>query len=170
MNLITPDSGLLFWMVLIFGLVFFLLAKFGFPIITGSVEKRNGFIDSSLRKAEEAEKRMQSLAEEQRALVEQTRREQAQIVRETSQTKAQILAAARDEAREEAARLLEKARTDIEAEKESALRDIRREVAELSVQVAEKVVRKDLSSDEAQLRYLNRIVDEISRQQPAEHS
>ena len=65
MNLITPDSGLLFWMVLIFGIVFFILAKCGFPAITGMVDERNKHIDESLRLAEEAQVRMSKLAEEQ---------------------------------------------------------------------------------------------------------
>ena len=165
MNLITPDGGLLFWMVLIFGIVFFLLARFGFPMITRMVDDRNAYIKDSLDQAEAARQQLKNLAEEQQALIEKARVEQAQILKEAAQTRVHIIAAAEEEARKKGEQLLEKARTEIAAEKESALRDIRREVAELSVGIAEKVVRKDLSSEQAQLRYLDRLVDEIGRAQ-----
>ena len=162
MNLVTPDSGLLFWMVIIFGIVFFILWKFGFPIITDMVEKRSAHIDDSLKLAQEAEKRMQDLAREQAELIEKTRLEQNRILKEATQSRAAIIAKAEKEAAQRADKLLEKARTEIAAEKESALRDIRLEVARLSVGIAEKVIRKDLSTDEAQMQYLDRLVDEVA--------
>ncbi len=162
MNLVTPDSGLLFWMVIIFGIVFFILWKFGFPIITDMVEKRSAHIDESLKLAQEAEKRMQDLAREQAELIEKTRLEQNRILKEATQSRAAIIAKAEKEAAQRADKLLEKARTEIAAEKESALRDIRLEVARLSVGIAEKVIRKDLSTDEAQMQYLDRLVDEVA--------
>ena len=162
MNLVTPDSGLLFWMVIIFGIVFFILWKFGFPIITDMVEKRSAHIDDSLKLAQEAEKRMQDLAREQAELIEKTRLEQNRILKEATQSRAAIIAKAEEEAAQRADKLLEKARTEIAAEKESALRDIRLEVARLSVGIAEKVIRKDLSTDEAQMQYLDRLVDEAA--------
>ena len=161
MNLVTPDSGLLFWMVLIFGIVFFLLWKFGFPIITDMVEKRTRHIDESLKLAQEAEERVRTIAAEQNALVEKARSEQNRIVKEASVMKEQILQQAREQAREETAQILQKARTEIAAEKESALRDIRKEVAMLSLEVAEKVVRKELSTDAAQTAYVDSLVNEL---------
>ncbi|MBQ3882959.1 MAG: F0F1 ATP synthase subunit B [Bacteroidales bacterium] len=161
MNLVTPDSGLLFWMVLIFGIVFFLLWKFGFPIITDMVEKRTRHIDESLKLAQEAEERVRNIAAEQNALVEKARSEQNRIVKEASVMKEQILQQAREQAREETAQILQKARTEIAAEKESALRDIRKEVAMLSLEVAEKVVRKELSTDAAQTAYVDSLVNEL---------
>ena len=95
MNLITPDSGLLFWMVLIFGIVFFILAKWGFPAITGMVDKRNEHISESLRLADEARERMSHLAEEQKALIAQTRQEQGRILKEAAQARSEILARCR---------------------------------------------------------------------------
>ena len=122
MSLVTPDTGLLFWMVVIFGIVFFLLWKFGFPIITDMVEKRSAHIDESLKLAREAEIRMQDLAREQEQLVEKSRQEQTRILQEATRTRAEIIAKAEQEAAERADQLLQKARTEIEAEKESALR------------------------------------------------
>ena len=162
MNLVTPDGGLLFWMTLIFLILFFILARFGFPIITGMVEKRNRHIDESLRLAREAEERVNNLAREQEELLEKTRKEQAQVLREASRTKETIIAQARADAAQEAANIIAKAKTEIAAEKESALRDIRKEVALLSVDIAEKVMREKLSSDKEQALYIDRLIDEYS--------
>ena len=163
MNLITPDSGLLFWMVLIFGIVFFILWKFGFPIITDMVDKRSAHIDESLKLAQEAEKRMQDLAHEQEALIAQSKQEQTRILQEATRTRAAIIEKAEQEASERAARLLEKAKMEIAIEKESALRDIRKEVALLSVDIAEQVVREQLSADPKQMEYIDRLVQEMTQ-------
>ena len=165
MQLITPDAGLLFWMVVIFGLVFFLLAKFGFPIITSMVEKRNSTIEKSLKDAREIEARMGQMVEEHARMLDEARKEQAQILREATDTRNKILATAKDEAREEAAKILAEARTEIEAEKEAALRDVRKEVAVLSVSIAEKILRKELSEDKEQREYIDRMVEETVREQ-----
>ena len=165
MQLLMPDTGLLFWMVVIFGLVFFLLAKFGFPIITSMVEKRNSTIDKSLKDAREIEARMGQMVEEHARMLDEARKEQAQILREATDTRNKILATAKDEAREEAAKILAEARTEIEAEKEAALRDVRKEVAVLSVSIAEKILRKELADDGAQREYIDRMVEETVREE-----
>ena len=163
MSLVTPDFGLIFWMTLIFGIVLFLLWKFGFPTITDMVEKRARRINDSLQKASEAELRLQHLAEEQDALIEKARREQAAILKEATETKNRILADAKDQAKEEAGKILSDARIQIAAEKESALRDIRKEVAMLSVDISEKILRKDLASDREQEELVQRLVEEATR-------
>ena len=165
MSLITPDFGLLFWMTLIFAVVFFILAKFGFPVITGMVEKRSDRIDESLRKAEEADKAIAELTARGEKIISDAQAEQARILREASATSDSIVAKARDEAKEEAAKIMQQARTDIAAEKESALRDIRRVVANMSVEVAEKVLRTDLGEDKKQDAYLDRLIEEVQRTQ-----
>ena len=152
-------------MTLIFGIVLFLLWKFGFPTITDMVEKRTRRINDSLQKAAEAELRLQNLAEEQNALIEKARKEQAAILKEATETKNRILADAKEQAKEEAGKILSEARTQIAAEKESALRDIRKEVALLSVSVAEKILRKDLSGEAGQQEYIDKMVDETVRAQ-----
>ncbi len=162
MSLVTPDFGLLFWMVVIFGIVFFLLAKFGFPIITGMVDERNAKISQSLKDADEISARMASWKKEQAEMMDQARREQAAILKEATETKARIVADAKAEARAEAEKLIADAKVQIAAEKESALRDVRKEVALLSVQVAEKVLRQELSDEGSQRAYLDRLVDEAS--------
>lgn len=162
MSLIAPDSGLIIWMTLIFLIVFFVLAKFGFPIITGMVDERNARINDSIAKAKEAEQRLAALAEEQTRMIEEARLEQGRILKEAAATRDAVLAQAKEEARAEAAAMVEHARTQIAAERESAIRDIRRQVAAISVEVAEKVVRKDLEEMSAQNSLLERLVDEAS--------
>lgn len=162
MNLVTPDFGLLFWMVVIFGLVFFLLAKFGFPVITDMVDKRSAKIAQSLKDADEIEARMASWKVEQAQMLEATRKEQSQMLREATETKARIVADAKAQAQAEADKILSEAKAQIEAEKESALRDVRKEIALLSVQVAEKVLRHELSDEGSQRAFIDQLVDEAS--------
>ena len=164
MNLITPDSGLLFWMVLIFGIVFFILAKWGFPAITGMVDERNKHIDESLRLADEAQARMAKLAEEQAELIDQTRQEQGRILKEAAQARSEILAQAKADAQAQTAEMVEKAREQIANERETALRDIRRQVALLSVGVAEKVLRERLAADAEQQALIDRLANEATEQ------
>ena len=165
MNLVTPDAGLLFWMVVIFGLLFFLLWKFGFPVITSMVEKRNATIEKSLKDAHQIEAQMAGMLAEHAQMLEDARKEQAQILREATDTRNKILASAKDEAREEAGKILAEARTEIAAEKEAALRDVRKEVAVLSVSIAEKILRKELAMDQEQREYIDRMVEETVREE-----
>jgi F-type H+-transporting ATPase subunit b len=165
MNLVTPDTGLLFWMVVIFGLVFLLLWKFGFPIITSMVEKRNTTIEKSLKDAKEVEAQMSAMVAEHAQMLEDARKEQAQILREAADTRSKLIADAKEQAREEAAKILADARTEIEAEKEAALRDVRKEVAVLSVSIAEKILRKELAKDGEQREYIDRMVEETVREE-----
>lgn len=162
MSLITPDFGLLVWMTLIFGIVFFVLAKWGFPMITGSVEKRAARIGDSIKAAKEAEEKLRNLAEEQSRMIEETRQEQSRILKEAAASRDSIVEQAKVQAREEASRILDQARTQIAAEKESALRDVRKEVALLSVSVAEKVLKKSLSEGAEQAGLVDRLVDEVA--------
>lgn len=149
-------------MTLIFGIVFFVLAKWGFPMITGSVEKRAARIGDSIKAAKEAEEKLRNLAEEQSRMIEETRQEQSRILKEAAASRDSIVEQAKVQAREEASRILDQARTQIAAEKESALRDVRKEIALLSVSVAEKVLKKSLSDADGQSALVDRLVDEVS--------
>lgn len=163
MSLVTPDFGLLFWMTLIFAIVFFVLAKWGFPAITGMVDKRSERINESIEKAREAEKMLSEMAERQAAMLEETRAEQGRILREAAQARDAIVTQAKQQAQDEAAKILDHTRTQIAAEKESALQDIRCEVAALSVDVAEKILRDKLSDSKTQMDLVTRMVDEITK-------
>ena len=163
MSLVTPDFGLLVWMTVIFAILFFILAKFGFPIITGMVNKRSDYIGKSLESAREAQRKVDTLADEQKRLIEETKREQSRILNEAAQTRDNILSEARQQARTEAETILSQAHEDIEAERESALRDVRRQVAELSVSVAEKLVRNTLADEEKTDELLGKLIDEAKK-------
>ena len=163
MSLITPDIGLVFWMVVIFGVVFFLLAKFGFPVITKAVEKRSNHIRDSLAAAEQARLSLESLQADQKKIIDNARAEQGRILQEASRTGEEIIARAREEAQAEGARILQKTRDEIAAEKEAALLEIRSEVSALSVAVAEKVIRKELDTNAEQMALLDRMADEAAQ-------
>ena len=161
MSLITPDFGLLVWMTLIFGIVFFVLAKWGFPMITDSVRQRADRINESIKQAKEAEEKLRNLASEQATIIEETKKEQTRILKEAASARDAMVEQAKAQAQDEASKILEQARIQIAAEKESAVRDIRKEVAMLSVGVAEKVLRKDLGNEASRSELVGKFVDEL---------
>lgn len=161
MDLMLPDSGLLFWMTIIFAIVFFILAKFGFPIITGMVEKRNKRIDDALSAARVAEEALERLSQEQERILSETRTEQAQMLQEAASQRDAMIARAREDARLQADALIKEAKERINEEKEAALRDVRREVALMSISIAEKIVRKEMSSEKGQKEFIDRMVAEM---------
>ena len=163
MNLLLPDSGLLFWMAVIFAIVFFVLAKFGFPMITGMVEKRRVRIEDALEAARKAEEAIAHLNQEQERIIAQTRALQAQMEKEAAQERERMIAEAREQASIEAQKIMDEAKARIAQEKEDALGDMRREVSLLSLSIAEQVIRKELKSDEGQRRLVEALVDEMSR-------
>ena len=161
-SILTPDIGLLFWMFLAFVVVLFILAKYGFPAIIDMVENRKKYIDESLRKAHEASERLENIQQEGETILQEAREKQAFIMKEAAETRDAIVEKAQEKARDESARLLADAKKQIEIEKQNAIRDIRSQVAELSVQIAEKVLRQRLSSDEQQMEMIDRLLDEVS--------
>ena len=161
-SILTPDFGLFFWMLVAFLVVFLLLAKYGFPVITGMVEERKNFIDESLRKAHEAQERLANIEKEGESILQEAREKQAQILKEAAETRDAIVEKAQDKARAEGTRLLEDARVAIEQEKKAAIADIRAQVATLSVEIAEKVLRQNLKDDKSQMDLIDRMLDEVS--------
>lgn len=160
MSLITPDFGLLFWMTLIFAIVFFILAKFGFPMITGMVKKRSETIEQSLKDAEEARKALKELAAEQKKMMEEARKEQSRILNEAAAAGDKIVQEARRQAQEQTEAMIGHAREEIRIETETARRELSREVAGLAVAVAEKLVRSHLSTEERQHELVDKLVEE----------
>ena len=151
-------------MTLIFGIVLFILAKFGFPAITSMVDKRAAKIEKALKDAEQAEKQLESLSERQAELLEQTRAEQNRLIQQASRERERIIESAKAQAQAEADKILQNAKNEIRAEKQSALRDLGALVSSLSVQVAEKIVRHNLETDpEEQLRLIEGLIEEASQ-------
>lgn len=162
-SILTPDFGLLFWMLLSFLIVFFLVAKFGFPVITKMVEDRKNYIDESLQKAHEANERLAGIQEESERLLNEARARQAEILNQAKVTGESIVREAREKAQNEGAKLLQDAKAQIETEKENALRDIRQVVAGLSVEIAEKVIRQKLSQDAEQQKLIENMLNEVCK-------
>ena len=114
-SILTPDPGLLLWMLAAFLVVFVVLAKFGFPAIIGMVEKRKNFIDESLRKAHEATTRLENIKQESESILQEARDKQVAILKEAANTREAIVEDARVKAREESARIISDAKAEIES-------------------------------------------------------
>ena len=162
MDLLIPDSGLLFWMTIVFIVVFLILWKWGFPVIVKMVNDRKEYIDGSLKKAREANEKLANIQKEGELLLQQAREKQSEILKEASATRDAIVEKAQEKARDEGARIVSDARTEIENEKQAAISEIRNQVAELSVQIAEKILREKLKGDKEQNELIDRLLDEVS--------
>jgi len=162
-SILTPDVGLMFWMLLAILVVFGLMAKFGFPVIINMVNERKNYIDESLQKAHEANERLASIEQEGERLLNEARARQAEILSQAKATSDSIVREAREKAQEEGAKMLQDAKAQIAAEKENALRDIRETVADLSVVIAEKVVRQKLANTTEQQRLIEQMLDEVCK-------
>lgn len=158
-SILTPDFGLLFWMLLAFLIVFFLMAKYGFPVITKMVEDRKNYIDESLQKAHEANERLAGIQQESERLLAEARAKQAEILAQAKATGDSIVSEARNKAQADGAKLLQEAKAQIAAEKENALRDIRQTVADLSIVIAEKVVRQKLANNDEQQALIEQMLN-----------
>ncbi len=161
MGLLTPDPGLLIWMIITFGVVFVLLAKYGFPVIIKAVEDRKAYIDNSLKAAREANEQLASVKVEGEKILARAREEQNRILSEAAVTRDRIIKNAQDRAIAEGQRLMAEVKKQIETEKESAIRDIRRQVAILSVGIAEKIMRNKLIDAKEQNALIDRLLDEM---------
>lgn len=161
-SILMPDTGLIFWMLAAFLIVFAVLARYGFPVIIKMVESRKSYVDESLAKAREANEKLANIKSEGEDILREARDKQAQILKEAMATRDSILADAREKAQAEGRKLLEEAKAQIAVEKENALRDIRQSVADLSVQVASKVVRHKLENNAEQQHYIELLLDEVT--------
>ncbi|MBR0047267.1 MAG: F0F1 ATP synthase subunit B [Bacteroidaceae bacterium] len=161
MNLLTPDPGLLFWMVLSFAVVFFLLARFGFPVIVKAINERKEFIEMSLLSAKQANERLATIQAESEKLLADAKAQQKDIIAGAIQEKQRIVQAAREEAQVSADQMIEDARQSIQAEKEKALQDVRSEVAALALDIAEKVIGERMKDAEVQKQTIEKMIDEL---------
>lgn len=162
MSLLVPDSGLLFWMLLSFGVVFFILAKYGFPVITKMVDERKKYIDQSLNAAREATTQLATIKTQSESILLEARKEQVNILNDAAATRDRIIKEAKNKAISEGQKQLDEVKKQIQAEKEEAIRDIRRQVALLSVDIAEKVLRVNLDEEHEQMAMIERLLDEVT--------
>ncbi|HZK04171.1 MAG TPA: F0F1 ATP synthase subunit B [Bacteroidaceae bacterium] len=161
MDLLIPEIGILVWMLIAAGIVFLILIKWGFPVITKMVDDRKEFIDNSLESAIKANERLANIEIECDQAIESTKAERAKILKETEKYRKKLISEARREAEMEQERMITYAKKVIEREKEEALRSIRFQVAEISLDIAEKVLRKKLSDSKEQTEMIDRLLDDI---------
>jgi F-type H+-transporting ATPase subunit b len=161
MSLLTPSFGLLFWMFVSFAIVFGLLAKFGFPVIVKMVDERRDYIKQSLESAEEANHKLENIKQESDAIIKEAGDRRSAIMRQATDEAGRLVQNAREQALVEAQKQMDNAVQKIEIEKQRAMADIRIQVAELSVVIAEKVLRRQLDSPASQDALISRFLDEV---------
>jgi len=161
MQLVTPDIGLLFWMLLSFAIVFFILRKYAWKPIMNMLYEREEGIEKALKEAEKARKSVEKLQADNERILNEAHVEREKIFREAREIKEKIVSEARELALAEKDKILTSARMSIEAEKNVAIKEIRNVAAELSVQVAEKIIRRELSSDQKQKELVEQMIREI---------
>jgi F-type H+-transporting ATPase subunit b len=161
MKLITPDFGLVIWMTLTFLTVLFLLSKFAWKPILRMISEREKTIEDALLSAENAKKEMARLTANNESLLREAQAERDAMLKIARETKDQIINEARAKATTEAERLIAIARESINNEKMAAVTELKNQVAQLSLQVAEKLVKQQLSSDEKQKELANTLINEL---------
>jgi F-type H+-transporting ATPase subunit b len=161
MELIKPDYGLIFWMLLSFGILVFLLTKFAWKPILKALKDREQTIEDSLRAAENARKEMANLKADNEKLLAEARNERDKILKEARETKEKIINEARGKASQEADRLIKIARETIHNEKMAAITDLKNQVANLSIEIAEKIIRQQLAADEKQKALIAEMLKDV---------
>ena len=161
MELLTPGNGLIFWQAVVFLGLFLLLSKSAWKPILTSLKERETSIQAALDSAEKAKLEMASLKADNEKLLKEAREERDKILREAREAAGRIQDEAQEGAKKSADRIIDEAKAVINSEKQTALREVRELVAKFSIEVAEKVIKKNLSSDKAQQELAQGFVKEI---------
>jgi len=154
--------GLFFWQLVLFLGLILLLRKFAWGPILGAVNDREEGIKNALASAEEAKKEMQNLNASNEQLLKEARAERDALMKEAREIKDKMISDAKDEAKEVAAKLIMNAQASIEQEKQAALSEIKHQVAELSIGIAETVLKKELTSKDDQLKLVESLLKDVS--------
>ena len=162
MQLVTPDIGLLFWMLLSFLIVFFLLKKFAWKTILNMLHEREDSIEQALKSADKAKADIEKMQADNERILSEARVEREKIFREAQNVKEKIIGEAREQANMEKDKIMNDARLSIETEKNRAIKEIHDIVAELSIQIAEKLLREELSSGQKQKDLIGRMINDMT--------
>jgi len=162
MQLITPGLGLIFWMTVTFSIVLFLLSKFAWKPILKALKEREDSIDSALSAAKKAKEDLENLQSDNQRLLDEARAEREKLTREAQATAQAIIQKAKDAASEEGAKELNAAKAAIQLEKQAALKEIEILAGSLSLQIAEKLLRKNLDNKEAQEALIKQYLNEVN--------
>ena len=157
-----PAPGLAIWSLIIFGIFWWLMAKYAFGPIARSLEKRDQDIQNALDEAKKAREEMSNLHTENERLLIEAREERAKILKEAKEVKNEIIAEARESAKEESSRIITSARAEIESQKKAALLEVKNQVGAMALDIAEKVIRKQLEQDKEQTAYVEKLVKELN--------
>lgn len=160
-SILTPDLGLLFWMLLAFLIVFFVVAKYGFPVIVGMVEERKKYIDESLQKANEANLRLANIEKESERILAEAHQQQMEILKQAKETGDLFIQQARAQAEVESANMIQNAKEQIKAEKQKALGEINQTIADVSIVIAEKILRQKLSKEGDQQKLIEQMLNDV---------
>ena len=161
MDLLTPGIGLIFWQLLIFGILFLFLSKYAWGPITKSLKEREKFISDSIKSAEKAEKELEKLNDKNKELVKEARKEREKILLEAKSISNSIKNTAKKEASKIADKMIDDAKKMIEGEKVSAIKEVKVLVASLSLDIAEKVIQKNLKNESSQQKLVSDLIDKI---------
>ena len=161
MQLVTPDIGLLFWMLFSFAIVFFILKKYAWKPILNMLHEREEGIEKALKEAEKARKSVEKLQTEHERIISEASAEREKMIRDANVIKEKIVSEAREQALMEKDKILNNALMSIEVEKNMAIKEIRNTAAELSLQIAEKLIRHELSNDPKQKELVEQLIREI---------
>ena len=161
MGLLTPDYGLVFWMVLSFSIVLFILKKYAWKPILNALKEREKSIEGALKSAEKAKAEMAKLQADNEKILAEARLERDKLIKEARQMKDKIVEDAKALAQVEAQKMIESARQSITSEKKAAIKEIKDQVAVLSVQVAEKLIKDKLAASADQGEYIDKLLKDI---------
>lgn len=161
MGLVTPNPGTIFWMLIIFGIVLFILRKFAWKPILNALKDREESIANAINSADNARKEVEGLKAGNEKIIAEARKEKDIILKEAKEIKDRIVAEAKEKANIEGQKSVEQARLQIQAEKNAAISEIKKQVAELSVSIAEKIIKKELSNPAEQKKMVDSLIDDI---------
>lgn len=161
MDLLTPGTGLIIWQLIIFVLLVFLLGKLAWKPILSSLKEREDSIQSALDQAEKAKVEMAALKADNEKLLKEAREERDKILREARTAANRMQEEAQAAAKKSADRIIEDAKAVIQTEKQNALRDVRAQVAAFSLDIAEKLIKKNLAEDKAQKELVDSLIKDL---------
>jgi F-type H+-transporting ATPase subunit b len=161
MELVKPAFGLIFWMLISFGIIFFILKKFAWKPILSMLSDRERFIQDALDSATRAKEEMAALNADNERILIQARSERDNILKEAREIKDKMIADAKDKASKEADKLVAIARENINNEKMAAITELKNQVAHLSIEIAEKILRQELKEKDKQKAVINNLLQEI---------
>jgi F-type H+-transporting ATPase subunit b len=160
MQLTSPES-LIFWTTIIFIVFFILMAKFAWKPILGAVKSREESINNALASAEAARLEMQNLTADNERILKEARAERDAMLKEAREMKEQIIADSKNEAQEQGQKLIEQAKAAIESEKNAAMAELKLQVSTLSLSIAEKLLKDELSNKESQTKLVEKMLGDV---------